>query len=162
LEQLEDRVVPPTIVWSNRNSDGLYGNGFTTFFGADAELAKRDVDAALLAWQNVIADFNMGVLNGVTVDIHMGSDLGFSAAASTSVLPNGHPIGGSITINLGTAGVPDGGWYLDPTPQYSEEFRGDISGAGMGTIVNPYVSKPTPGGPADGKNDLYSIVAIEM
>src|SRR5258708_5150713 len=56
LETLEDRRVLSTIQWVNRNSDGLYGNGFTNLFGADAELAKRDVDAALLAWQNVIQD----------------------------------------------------------------------------------------------------------
>ena len=164
LTVLEDRTVPSTIVWANRDlPDNQGGSGFNAFFGADAERAKGVVDAALHAWEKVIQSFNFPL--EPRVFISMGSDAGFGASASERTY-FGHPVEGTITINRGGAG-PDGGWFLDPTPLYSEEFRGDLAtGEGMGNIVNPYVSAPTKGGPASREmgigGDLYSVVVLEM
>src|SRR5262245_60953306 len=72
---------------------------------------------------------------------------------------NGHPLARSITIGSGNDtngdGMGDGaGWYLDPNPNDNAEFAG--------SIFNAFVGQATPGGPASGLTDLYSIVTIEM
>lgn len=163
LEALEDRTLLSTILWANRDYIGEGDNGFVGFFGANAERAKGVVDAALHAWETVIQRFNF--LETLPVYISMGSSSGFGASASEKTYL-GNPVQGTITINQGGAG-PNGGWFLDPTPQYSEEFRGDlVMGIGMGSIVNPYVAAPTKGGPASPEmgigGDLYSVVVVEM
>ena len=113
LTVLEDRTVPSTIVWANRDlPDNQGGSGFNAFFGADAERAKGVVDAALHAWEKVIQSFNFPL--EPRVFISMGSDAGFGASASERTY-FGHPVEGTITINRGGAG-PDGGWFLDPRP----------------------------------------------
>jgi hypothetical protein len=52
------------------------------------------------------------------------------------------------------SGGTGGGWYLDPTPDDNSEF--------MGGIVNAYSADATPGGPAAGLSDFYTVVAAEM
>src|SRR5262245_11010014 len=50
VEPLEDRLTPSTINWVDRDNDT-----FEQVFGAvDADKARQVIDAALLAWQNVI------------------------------------------------------------------------------------------------------------
>src|SRR5688572_24136826 len=59
LEPLEDRTLLSTILWENRGvTSGIDNDGFNTVFGANAELARRVVDAALSDWQEAITSFN--------------------------------------------------------------------------------------------------------
>jgi hypothetical protein len=46
------------------------------------------------------------------------------------------------------------GFYLDPNPYGSSEFRGPI--------INAFIGMATPGGPADGKAALFTVVVAEM
>ena len=152
LLTLEDRVVPSTITWDNR---GQASDGFAAVFGANANLARSDVDAALADWANLISNFNYS--NGTNtfhVSISVGGT-GFGASTSYggSWQLNGKPTQASIGIGGGNDGH-GAGWYLDPTPTSYEEFEGNI--------ITPYTLSATPGGPADGKFDFYSIVAIEF
>jgi hypothetical protein len=161
LELLEERTLLSTIKWVNRDS---VFNNFNLVFGSNAERAKQVVDAALRSWQNVFRNF--GIKDTLPVSIQMALNTGFGASAGVSGDVFGHPAGGSITIKAGSDGR-GAGWFLDSTPEYSEEFRGEvIVGRGMGNIINPYVAEPTAGGdasPSKGiQGDLYSIVVLEM
>jgi hypothetical protein len=175
LEQLEDRALLSTINWVNR---GMASDNFDSTFGANAAAARAVVDAALDDWEQVIPDFQQAVLqiipifpffeivNPNTLDITLsmnatGTGFGGGAGAPASYDLNGHPLTRSINISRGndTSNPPDGigdgaGWYLDPNPNDHGEFAGPI--------VNAFVGQATPGGPAAGLTDLYSLVTIEM
>lgn len=171
VEPLEDRLLLSTINWVNR---GMASDNFASTFGANAPAARAVVDAALGAWQRVITDFQqavpdlvlcfLGTSNPNTLDITLsmnstGTGFGGGAGAPASYDCNDHPLSRSIVISRGNDtdgdGVGDGaGWYLDPNPNDSSEFAG--------TIFNPFVGRATPGGPAAGLADLFSLVTIEM
>ncbi len=143
---LEDRVVPSTITWDNR---GQTSDGFAAVFGANANVARSDVDAALADWANLISNFNYS--NGTNtfhITISVGGT-GFGSSTSFGAQLNGKPTSGSISIGGGSDGH-GAGYFLDPTPSNDEEFQG--------TIINPYALSATPMGPADGKRDLYTTV----
>lgn len=170
LERLEDRNLLSTIVWVNRG-DGM--DQFDSTFGANDDLARSVVDAALDAWERLITDFQQAELvllpfphfeNPNTIDITLsmnasGTGFGGGAGAPAEYDSIGHPLARAISIGRGNDttgdGVGDGaGWYLDPTPNDYAEFAGPIS--------NAFVGQATPGGAASGLVDLYSLVTIEM
>lgn len=160
LERLEDRRLLSGITWVNSGSDD-----FSAFWGARAPDARRVVFAALRSWQDVIQSFNYSdasLKNNLNVIVEMGDKAGLGAEAKNISWRDGKPTVGKITIQTGTDGH-GAGWYLDKTPNQSEEFRGDlVSGEGMGSIINAYASAATAGGPADGLSDLYTVVVQEM
>jgi hypothetical protein len=150
-EALERRVLLSSIVWTNR---GNASDGFNGVFGGNAELARNVVDAALLAWQNVIADFNQSDgANTLSLNISMVPTQNNGGAAGDFDELDGIPISASITLDSGSDGQ-GGGWFLDPTPGSNEEFRGDI--------INPFAGDAQFGSPAVGKFDLYTVVASEV
>jgi hypothetical protein len=153
LEGLEDRTVPSNIVWTNR---GQVSDGFAAEFGADAAMARADIDAALSDWATLITNFNYASgPDTFNVNISIGgSGFGASTSYGGSWQIGGKPNQASIGIGGGNPSGTDHGWYVDPSPTTYEEFEGNI--------ITPYTLSATPGGPADGKFDLYSIVAIEF
>lgn len=167
IEQLESRRLLSTINWTNRG-DGT--DSFDTVFGANDDLARGVIDAALDAWERVIVNFNQdtdpgaGVTNpntlNVTLSMAPGSPgFGGGAGSPATYDVNGTPLSRSISINSGNDTNSDGngdgaGWYLDANPNDSSEFAGPI--------FNAFVGQATVGGLADNLNDLYSLVTIEM
>ncbi len=170
LEQLEERNLLSTIVWTNRG-DGM--DQFDSTFGANDDLARAVVDAALDDWEQLITNFQQQVLvllpiphfenpNTININLSMnaaGAGFGGGAGAPANYDLFGHPLARSISIARGNDttgdGVGDGaGWYLDPNPGDHAEFAGPI--------FNSFVGQATVGGPADNLNDLYSLVTIEM
>src|SRR5262249_20097037 len=86
-------------------------------------------------------------------DISMDTDNGLGASAGGYTSDGaGRPIAGSISIERGTDGK-GAGWYLDPTPNNSEEIRGDIT--------NAFAGNATPCGDPDAPTDLFTVVALE-
>src|SRR3954468_22910335 len=124
------------IVWTNRNTfSGANDNFFDDVFGTSAPQAQAVVDAALLAWQNVITSFNRSDgTSTLQVSITMGKDMngnfltGFGGAGgpSSTAPADGKPRTGSITINAGNInGDPNdsNGYFFDPTPNDYSEFQ---------------------------------------
>jgi hypothetical protein len=54
------------------------------------------------------------------------------------------------------------GWFLDPTPNDHSEFGGTNVLGGSDNIINAFAARPTPGGLADGLNDLFSVAVHEL
>ena len=170
-EALEHRRLLSTINWVNRG-DGT--DNFDTTFGANDDLARAVVDAALDAWERLITDFQqavpdflfcfLGTSNPNTLDVTLsmnatGTGFGGGAGAPASYDCNDHPTERAITISRGNDTTGDGlgdgaGWYLDPNPNDHSEFAGPI--------FNAFAGQATVGGAADNLNDLYSLVTIEM
>jgi hypothetical protein len=172
-EPLEERRLLSTINWVNR---GDAGDSFDTVFGANDDLARAVVDAALDDWEQVITDFQQSVLvpipvfpffdivNPNTIDITLSMNPGqpgFGGGAGNPATYDldGHPLSRGINISSGQDTNGDGngdgvGWYLDANPNDHSEFAGPI--------FNSFVGQATVGGPADNLNDLYSLVTIEM
>ena len=169
-ESLEPRRLLSTINWINR---GDATDSFDEVFGANDNLARAVVDAALDAWERLIVDFNQAVLvllpvphieNPNTLDVTLDMALaspGFGGGAGNPATYdlNGTPLSRGISINSGTDTDNDGdgdgaGWYLDPNPNDHSEFAGPI--------FNAFVGQATNTGPANNLNDLYSLVTIEM
>lgn len=162
VEALEDRVVPSTITWVNRGNALSDSDNFASVFGAQAETARRVVDAAINAWERVITDFNyaFSFSNNFDLTVRMAfGGTGFGATASTDSVWFGKPTASTITISrgndTGVDGIGDGaGWFLDPTPTEHSEF--------LGNIVNAFAGDAQAGSPAFGLRDLYSVVVVEM
>jgi acrosin len=155
LELLEDRRVPSTILWTNEGNSNNDSDNFNAVFGNNAATARLDVEAVFHAWENVITSFNYSdsSLNDTyKINLSMSSNTGFSAGESDAAQSGGKPTQANISVNTGND-AHGSGWFLDPTPNTDEEF--------LGTLINPYTGAPTPGGPADGKNDFYSFVMAE-
>jgi Ca2+-binding RTX toxin-like protein len=157
LEGLEDRTVPSTIVWNNRGTALFDSDNFGAVFGARADQARAVVDAAIQAWQDVIANFNYADgTNTFRLDVTLSvgdHTIGGSAFFASQYDANGKPMRGSILIGSGTDGH-GAGYYLDATPNDSAEYRGNI--------VNAFAGDATSGGPAAGKVDFFTAVAHEM
>jgi hypothetical protein len=141
---------PADIVWVNR---GQSSDGFADTFGAGAEVARRVMDAVIAAFERMIGSFNYsdGSSNfNLTVEMagnHNGASAGLGATLE------GKPKSGVITMGRGSNGQGSG-WFIDPTPDDHVEF--------MGPIVNAYSGDATPGGPASGLGDFYTVAAAEM
>src|SRR5262249_28874499 len=139
LEGLEDRALMSTITWVNR---GSIFDGFDIAFGTRAALARSVVDAAIASWQSVIANFNYADGTNtfdLTVNVS-GSGTGASTSPASRIIGN-KPQACSITLRGGTDGR-GAGFFLDPTPNDSSEFRGSITTA--------YAADAQAGSPASG------------
>ena len=87
VEALEERVVPSTILWTNRGmTSGANNDRFDAVFGDRAEIARRVVDAAILSWQNVIQSFNYA-------DASLKDTLRVSITLDGGVTARGHQAG---------------------------------------------------------------------
>jgi Ca2+-binding RTX toxin-like protein len=157
VEVLEDRTLLSTIVWANRGSAASDSDDFGGVFGSQAAAARAVVDAAISAWQNVILNFNFSdhsntfTLNIYTSDAVRG--VGGQSYFASRYDATGKPMQGDILIESGNDGR-GAGWWLDPTPTDSGEF--------LGNIINPYAGNATPGGPAAGKADLFTLAVHEI
>lgn len=152
VEQVEQRTMLSTIVWTNR---GDAGDNFDALFGAGApaQSARAAVDAAIDAWNRVVVNFNhaAGVTgpNGYDLELTIsmnapGANTGCGASTSTTIGADGKPIEGSQ--NFGNCGGDGSGWFIDPTPNDNSEFAGAINNAFTGTAQA--------GSPAAGLSDL--------
>jgi hypothetical protein len=158
LEVLEDRRVLSTITWTNRGSSATDSDGFGAVFGAQADTARAVVDAAVQSWQNVIQNFNYAsgqnnfdlTLETNPANRSNGASAGFNSAWDDA---SGKGMQGDIKLGVGSDGH-GAGYFLDPTPNESTEFQGGLA--------NAYAAKATPGGPAAGRSDLFSVVVLEL
>ena len=144
-------------MWTNRNDSG---NGFNAAFGGQAALARQVVDAALNAWERVITDFNWpdnpdDNTFEVEITVDTGST-GCGGAADTGADDDGVPQDGDFELGAGGTCGPNNNlaWWLDPTPNDSAEFRGEIA--------NAFALNATPLGLAAGRHDLFTVVVVEM
>jgi hypothetical protein len=157
LECLEERQLLSTILWANRGSATSDSDGFNSVYGPNAATARAVVDAAILGWQNVISDFHFAdgtntFRLGVSTSVdNLGN--GASATFPTQIDANGKPMAGNIKIGSGNNGH-GGGFFLDPTPTDSAEFRG--------RIVNAFAGDAPSDSPAAGLDDLYTVVTLEI
>lgn len=158
IEALEPRQLLSTINWINR---GQFSDRFNSTFGADADLARSVVDAAIDAWERVITDFNRpGGGETINVNISMDSSgTGFGASAVVTSHTSGYPTAGSLTLDRGDDTDDDGrgdgdGYFLDPTPYDHSEFVGAIGHAFTGDAQSQ--------SPAYGQSDLFTLVAHEL
>ena len=141
LESLEDRAVPSSMVWANR---GQESDRFAAVFGDRAEAARKVVDYSLASWGKVIVNLNQPAIdaspdkNTITYNVSMSMRGGFSGSASASKYAypseadkdasrNGYPTQGSISIDTGTDGQPDKGWWIDPNPGDFTPFTNVLS-----------------------------------
>jgi hypothetical protein len=155
-EQLEDRTLPSTIVWTNRGSDTSDTDHFNAVFGANADTARAVIDAALRDWENIVVAFDYADgSNTMSLAIAMNLTTpgnGAETWSGTQTDGQGKPTAGSIEIDSGSDGHGSG-WYLDPNLN---------SAAFNGTQVNPYARDATPGGPATNRGDLMTAVNHEI
>jgi hypothetical protein len=150
LEYLEERTVLSVIQWTNRGNDG-----FDAVFGANANLARDAAAAALLAWQNVITDFNYADgTNTFRISMSMANQNGIGGFASRGT------IDAAGKLHSGNIGILDGinglgsGWYLDPDPTDETSFRGNV--------INAFSGTSTAGNASRSLFDLYDVVASEV
>src|SRR5262245_15663366 len=70
LENLEDRLVPSTLVWNDRGSAGNDSDNFNAVFGANAAAARLVVDQVLSDWQRALTALNQpGGGNSISINI---------------------------------------------------------------------------------------------
>lgn len=138
------------INWTNRGADNF------GVFGARAEDARGIVDAVFNMWENIIVDMHdQGGRNHINVDVYMANESpGFGGGARLEEWEFGFPVRGDIELGVGTAGQPDLGWFLDPSPQESSEFQGNI--------VNAFAADAQAGSPAFNKPDLFTVINSEI
>jgi Ca2+-binding RTX toxin-like protein len=165
LRPLEDRVAPANLVWANR---GQASDRFDDVFGANANSARAVVDAVLTGWGAVLTNLNQppvdGTVDSNTINFTIGMDAvrtGFGGGATITnwAFPtqadkdanrNGHPTAGSFTLDRGTAGQPDNGWWIDPTPLEHSEFT---------NVLTPYAASRPEGSVG---TDLYGTINAEI
>jgi hypothetical protein len=164
-EALETRVCPSNMVWVNR---GQASDNFGTVFGANAEAARRVVDAVLNSWGTVLVNLNQPPVNGspdrntirFTVSMDVGRE-GFGGGANITEYAypseedrdanrNGYPVAGTITLDRGTNGTPNNGFWIDPTPTEHSEYT---------DILSPAAARP---GPLVVGTDIYSTINAEI
>ncbi len=157
IEDLEDRNLLSTIVWTNRGNAASDTDGFNAVFGANADTARAVVDAAILDWEGIIQSFNYlggGNTFGLTVSVDPASrDTGAITWVGLQTDGAGKPTAGRIQLGSGNDGH-GAGYFLDPNVVNSAAFQGDI--------LNPYARNATPGSNAGGLGDLFTVVAHEM
>lgn len=157
LEPLEARTVLSTIRWLNRGSAASDSDGFNAVFGANAASARTVVDGVIRAWERLVADLrytdgsNTFALTLSTTPSRRG--LGSVSYFASRYDGAGRPMAAEVVIDSGTDGR-GAGWFLDQTPDDAAEFRG--------TVVNAFAGNATPGGPAVGRVDYFTVVAHEL
>lgn len=137
IEELERRDLLANLIWTNR---GQASDRFDGVFGAQAEAARRVVDAVLTSWSTVLVNLNQGPIdapadrNTINFEISMdatATGFGGGAGINTWSYPtqadkdanrNGYPTSGTFTLNRGTPGQPNNGFWIDPTPNEHSEF----------------------------------------
>jgi hypothetical protein len=157
IEDLEERNLMSTILWTNRGNGWSDTDGFNAVFGANADTARAVVDAAILDWESIIQSFNY--LNGgntfsLTVSTDpVNRDTGAITWVGLQTDGAGKPTAGKIQLGSGNDGH-GAGYFLDPNVVNSAAFQGDS--------LNPYARNATPGSSAGGLGDLFTVVAHEM
>lgn len=167
FEELERRDLLANLVWTNR---GQASDRFGEIFGAQADGARRVVDAVLAAWSTVLVNLNQPPVdaspdrNTINFNISMSgnaTETGFGGGAGVDswAFPteadktagrNGTPTAGTFTLNRGNVGEPNNGFWIDPTPTEHTEFT---------NILNPFAASR----PADAVGiDLYSTINAEI
>ena len=165
VEQLESRDLLANLVWANR---GQASDRFDGVFGANAEGARRVVDAVLASWATVLVDLKQPQIdapadrNTINFTISMNAtEAGFGGAATITqwAFPteadkaanrNGHPTAGDFTLSRGTPGEANNGWWIDPTPNEHSEFT---------NILSPFAANR----PEDAVGtDLYGTINAEI
>lgn len=146
---------PADIVWTNRGSPTNDVDRFNSVFGANAENARRVIDAVIAHFERMIGSFNYSDgSSNFNLSLSMassGSSLGASASLTSTL--NGKPKGGNVSMGRGNNGA-GGGWFIDTTPNDHSEF--------LGNIVNAFSGDATPGGPASNLSDFYTVAAAEI
>jgi hypothetical protein len=155
---------PANIVWTNRANTTSAGPGdtdkFGETFGTKAPVARAIVDAAIVQYERMIGSFNYPVAGEhYSLTVTMGSPFGpFSGGAGMSTtLLGGKPHAGSLVMGVGNVNADpndDNGWFLDPTPFDSSEFRGGF--------YNAFAGSAHAGSPAENKFDFFSVVCAEL
>jgi CSLREA domain-containing protein len=160
VEGLEMRcLLAIDIQWLNRNDDG-----FDAVFAGDPEAARNVVDQAIFAWERVITDFNDSENedNVFELEVHADSESdscgGFATTPGIADPYNGIPDAGEVTI----LPCSPSGWFIDPTPLESSEFRGRIFNAFAGGAAGSSDPADANFNPAVGKPDLFSSMAHEL
>src|SRR5262249_20038121 len=122
LEPLEDRTVPSTITWTNR---GQASDNFGAVFGANANLARGVVDAAINEWTSLVTNFNQpGGGNNINVNISMQSG-GYGGVTRITNDNNGWPPAANIALRDGND--PGKTYFFYPNPHKASEFHGTIA-----------------------------------
>jgi hypothetical protein len=142
------------IRWTNRGTPTNDSDRFNSVFGAGAEAARQVVDAALRHFERMVGSFNYASgPDEYNLSLSMsatGTSLGASASLNTTL--GGKPKSGTVT--MGRGGTGSSAWWIDPTPDDHSEFQG--------SILHAFTSDATPGGPADGRRDFYTVVCAEV
>lgn len=165
VETLEPRDLLANLVWTNR---GQASDRFDGVFGAQAEPARRVVDAVLAAWSTVLVNLNQPPVdasvdrNTINFNISMDATAGgfgggaavdswaFPSQADKDANRNGTPTGGTFTLNRGNAGEANNGFWIDPTPNEHSEFT---------NILSPFAASRPDGAVGI---DLYSTINAEI
>ncbi len=149
VERLEERTLLSTINWVNR---GMATDGFAAVYGANANVARAVVDAAIGAWEQAIDDFNYSDgSNFYDLTVRTNAiGMGTGGSANPDTLLTGKPKTGHVDLQSGTDGA-GAGFFLDTTPGDSSEFS---------TIVNAFAADAAgvPGTLAD----LFTVTVLEL
>jgi Ca2+-binding RTX toxin-like protein len=176
VRELESRtLLSATILWTNR---GQASDDFDAIFGTQAAQARSVVDAAIAAWQRTITSFNYDSSTPGPVDTFLlkvqiaplrpGEGFEFTwdvnqdgridttggRATPPEIDRFGKPHQGLLTLADPTRTPNHPGWFIDPTPEESDEF--------MGPIRNAFAGEAQPGSPAQGKGDLFSATVAGL
>lgn len=138
------------INWTNRGADNF------GVFGARAEAARSVVDAVFTMWENIITHMHDPAgRNYINVDVFMANESpGFGGAARIEETDQGFVVRGDLELGVGTAGMPDLGWFIDNTPFEHGEFAG--------LITNAFAANAQLGSPALGLPDLFTVANAEI
>ena len=88
----------------------------------------------------------------LTINMSPTKDNGAEAAWPSKIDASGKPEAGSLVIDSGSDGK-GGGYYLDPTPYDSAEFRG--------SITNAFALDAITSSAAYGQSDLFTVALLE-
>jgi len=161
VEDYQINIGQKRLVWVNR---GEASDRFSETFGSNATIARGVVDAVFASWERVITNLNHSLFNGpgiINIVVSMAATgTGFGASAGVTSLQSGFPLSGVVTISRGNDTTSDGlgdgaGFFLDPTPMDYSEFQGAPTGGA-------FMGFATPGGPAAGLSDFFSLVNAEI
>jgi hypothetical protein len=139
------------INWVN---DGDDDDGFEDVFGARAEDARKVVREVIEDFQEMIGSFNYADGSATyRLTVNMNGGNGNGASANLIETLGGKPQRGRVSMGRGADGLGSG-WFIDPTPEDSAEFQGNI--------VNAFAADAQAGSPAAGLGDFYTVVAAEL